>query len=70
MMGPAPKGNVNMTYGSSCPVNEFPPSASGFYDVHGNVWEWVRGCKGFSLEGEGGGGLPMVALLLFPRFIH
>jgi len=42
MMGPAPKGNVNMTYGSSCPVNEFPPSASGFYDVHGNVWEWVE----------------------------
>jgi formylglycine-generating enzyme required for sulfatase activity len=35
-------GNVNLRYGSSCPVNEFPPSAAGFYDVHGNVWEWVR----------------------------
>ena len=43
MMTATPKGNVNMTYGSSCPVNEFPPSATGFFDVHGNVWEWVSG---------------------------
>ena len=42
MMGDAPIGNVNLRYGSSCPVNEFPPSATGFYDTHGNVWEWVR----------------------------
>ncbi len=42
MLSAEPIGNCNMRYGSSCPVNEFPPSAAGFYDVHGNVWEWVR----------------------------
>lgn len=35
-------GNVNMRWGSSTPVNAFPPSAAGFYDAHGNVWQWAE----------------------------
>ncbi|XP_059153171.1 hercynine oxygenase-like [Physella acuta] len=34
--------NLNFQYGSSTPVNLFPPSNTGFYDVFGNVWEWVE----------------------------
>jgi 5-histidylcysteine sulfoxide synthase len=32
--------NINLAYGSSCPVNASTPSRSGFYDTFGNVWEW------------------------------
>mmetsp|Transcript_3361 Transcript_3361/g.10555 ORF Transcript_3361/g.10555 Transcript_3361/m.10555 type:complete len:893 (-) Transcript_3361:53-2731(-) len=35
-------GNSNMRFGSSSPVDMFPPSPTGFHDVHGNVWEWVE----------------------------
>lgn len=34
--------NMNMTYGSSTPVNMYTPSEAGFCDVFGNVWEWVE----------------------------
>ncbi|KAI8773997.1 meiotically up-regulated gene 158 protein [Biomphalaria glabrata] len=34
--------NINLHYGSSTPVNLFPPTKAGFYDVFGNVWEWME----------------------------
>eukprot|EP00731_Ephydatia_muelleri_P018195 Em0011g235a len=34
--------NINLKYGSSTPVNLFPPTSLGFYDMYGNVWEWVE----------------------------
>lgn len=43
--------NLNFQYGSSTPVNLFPASETGFYDVMGNAWEWVEdhfnGLNGF-----------------------
>lgn len=43
--------NLNFQYGSSTPVNLFPPTETGFYDVFGNTWEWVEdhfnGLNGF-----------------------
>lgn len=35
-------GNINLRFGSSSPVDMFPPSPAGFYDTHGNVWEYVE----------------------------
>ncbi|KAH9495393.1 hypothetical protein Btru_016361 [Bulinus truncatus] len=34
--------NINLQYGSSTPVNLFPPNEAGFYDVFGNTWEWME----------------------------
>ncbi|XP_064624463.1 uncharacterized protein LOC135485961 isoform X2 [Lineus longissimus] len=34
--------NMNLRYFSSTPVNMFPPTDAGFYDVFGNVWEWIE----------------------------
>lgn len=34
--------NANFLYGSSTPVDMFPPTSAGFYDVFGNVWEWCE----------------------------
>jgi 5-histidylcysteine sulfoxide synthase len=36
------KANINLRYGSSSPVNMFPANSMGFYDVYGNVWEWLE----------------------------
>ncbi|XP_071483049.1 uncharacterized protein [Diadema antillarum] len=34
--------NINMSYGSSTPVNMYPANKKGFHDVFGNVWQWVE----------------------------
>lgn len=36
------KCGLNLAYGSPNPVDAFPPSSSGFYDVFGSVWEWCE----------------------------
>jgi len=36
------KANLHLTYGSSTPVNMFPPNKAGVYDLHGNVWQWLE----------------------------
>jgi formylglycine-generating enzyme required for sulfatase activity/2-polyprenyl-3-methyl-5-hydroxy-6-metoxy-1,4-benzoquinol methylase len=35
-------GNSNWRWHSPTPVNMYGPSSAGFYDTHGNVWEWVE----------------------------
>jgi formylglycine-generating enzyme required for sulfatase activity/SAM-dependent methyltransferase len=42
IMQPAAPGNLNLRWHSSTPVNFYPPSATGFHDTHGNVWQWVE----------------------------
>jgi len=50
----APPENFNLRFSSSSPVNMFKPSSAGFYDVHGNVWEWAEdeadGLPGFKVH--------------------
>jgi putative 4-mercaptohistidine N1-methyltranferase len=34
--------NLNLAHGSSSPVDAGRPSAAGFHDVFGNVWQWME----------------------------
>jgi formylglycine-generating enzyme required for sulfatase activity len=34
------------TFESAAPVRRFKPTPEGFYDLYGNVWEWVQDCYG------------------------
>ncbi len=42
MMHAVAPGNINFRWHSSTPVAMYPPTAAGFHDVHGNVWQWVE----------------------------
>ena len=42
---PYPRGEMNDVYrGMTLPVDCFRPNPWGFYQVHGNVYEWVEDC--------------------------
>ena len=43
-------------YGGTAPVGSFPPNAWGFYDMLGNVWEWVLDCWHADYAGAPGDG--------------
>lgn len=42
ILQPVAPGNLNWRWHSSTPVDYYGPSAAGFYDTHGNAWEWVE----------------------------
>ena len=39
---PPPPGPPTHTYTYMQPVNLYPPTSMGVYDVYGNVWEWTE----------------------------
>ena len=38
-------------FGKALPVGSYPPNAWGLYDVHGNIFEWIRDCWHTNYEG-------------------
>ena len=71
--------NGDETYGSgskgeyrqkTVPVHTFQPNAWGFYQVHGNVWDWVEDCYHASYAGAPSDGSAWVSGNCTARFLR